>query len=275
MSSPGQAPEEVMEERSGPPHIVISRVTKRYDTAQRGELLALRDISFDAGRGEFISIVGPSGCGKSTLLYIVAGLLDPTGGTVTVDGKPVDGPSPERGVVLQNFSIFPWRRIADNVVYGPEMRGVPKTERRRLARKYLELVGLGEFADYYPRELSGGMKQRVAIAQMLACNPGIFLMDEPFGALDALTREVLQDQLLQLWERDRKTVLFVTHSIDEAVLLSDRVVIMASRPGRVKQIVPINLPRPRQPNETRALPEFSALRNFIWASIREESLEAA
>jgi NitT/TauT family transport system ATP-binding protein len=264
-----------MEERADTPHIVISHVTKRYVTAQRGELLALRDVSFDAGRGEFISIVGPSGCGKSTLLYIVAGLLEASGGSVTVDGRPIDGPSPDRGVVLQNFSIFPWRRVADNVVYGPQMRGVPKAERRRLARKYLELVGLDDFADYYPRELSGGMKQRVAIAQMLACNPSTFLMDEPFGALDALTREVLQDQLLQLWERDRKTVLFVTHSIDEAVLLSDRVVIMGTKPGRVKQIVPINLPRPRQLAEIRAHPDFSTLRNFIWASIREESLEAA
>ena len=264
-----------MEERADTPHIVISHVTKRYVMAQRGELLALRDVSFEAGRGEFISIVGPSGCGKSTLLYIVAGLLEASGGSVTVDGKPIDGPSPDRGVVLQNFSIFPWRRVADNVVYGPQMRGVPKAERRRLARKYLELVGLDDFADYYPRELSGGMKQRVAIAQMLACNPSTFLMDEPFGALDALTREVLQDQLLQLWERDRKTVLFVTHSIDEAVLLSDRVVIMGSKPGRVKQIVPINLPRPRQLAEIRAHPDFSTLRNFIWASIREESLEAA
>jgi NitT/TauT family transport system ATP-binding protein len=265
-----------MEERAAaPPHIVLSHVTKRYTTAQRGELLALRDVSFEAGRGEFISIVGPSGCGKSTLLYIVAGLLEASGGSVEVDGKAVDGPSPERGVVLQNFSIFPWRRVADNVVYGPQMRGVSKAERRRLAHKYLELVGLEDFADYYPRELSGGMKQRVAIAQMLACNPGIFLMDEPFGALDALTREVLQDQLLRLWERDRKTVLFVTHSIDEAVLLSDRVVIMGTRPGRVKQIVPINLPRPRQPAEIRLHPEFGTLRNFIWSSIREESLEAA
>jgi NitT/TauT family transport system ATP-binding protein len=275
MSPPGQRPEEAMEERADTPHIVISHVTKRYVTAQRGELLALRDVSFEAGRGEFISIVGPSGCGKSTLLYIVAGLLEASGGSVTVDGKPIDGPSPDRGVVLQNFSIFPWRRVADNVVYGPQMRGVPKAERRRLARKYLELVGLDDFADYYPRELSGGMKQRVAIAQMLACNPSTFLMDEPFGALDALTREVLQDQLLQLWERDRKTVLFVTHSIDEAVLLSDRVVIMGTKPGRVKQIVPINLPRPRQLAEIRAHPDFSTLRNFIWASIREESLEAA
>ena len=260
---------------SAQPHIVISHVTKRFRTAQRTELTALRDVSFTATRGEFVAIVGPSGCGKSTLLYAVAGLLESSEGTVTVDGAPVVGPSPERGVVLQNFSIFPWRRVADNVIYGPEMRGIAKAERRQLARKYLDLVGLADFADYYPRELSGGMKQRVAIAQTLACNPSILLMDEPFGALDALTREVLQDQLLQLWERDRKTVLFVTHSIDEAVLLADCVVIMGTRPGRVKQIVPVDLPRPRRPSEIRALPEFSRLRNLIWSSIREESMEAA
>jgi len=255
-----------MAERADTPHIVISHVTKRYVTAQRGELLALRDVSLEADRGEFISIVGPSGCGKSTLLYIAAGLLEASSGSVTVDGKLIDGPSPDRGVVLQNFSIFPWRRVADNVVYGPQMRGVPKAERRRLARKYLELVGLDDFADYYPRELSGGMKQRVAIAQMLACNPNIFLMDEPFGALDALTREVLQDQLLQLWDRDRKTVLFVTHSIDEAVLLSDRIIVMTARPGTVKGVVDIDLARPRDENQQ----EFLAYRRQVTELLQHE-----
>ncbi|HEX2888759.1 ABC transporter ATP-binding protein [Vineibacter terrae] len=255
------------------PHISVDHVNKRFQTASRAQLQALKDVSFSATRGEFISIVGPSGCGKSTLLYIVAGLLDASDGTVTVDDARVTGPSPDRGVVLQNFSIFPWRRVIDNVAYGPEMRGASRQERRRIARQYLETVGLGEFAEYFPRELSGGMKQRIAIAQMLACNPSIFLMDEPFGALDALTREVLQEQLLRLWERDRKTVLFVTHSIDEAVLLSDRVIVMATRPGRIKEIVPIDLPRPRRAEEIRALPQFGTLRKHIWASIRAETLE--
>lgn len=255
-------------------HITISHVSKSYSTAQRGELLALSNVSFAARRGEFVSIVGPSGCGKSTLLYIVAGLMQASSGQVLVDDRPVKGPSPERGVVLQNFSIFPWRTVIDNVAYGPEMSGVSRKERRRQAEGYLELVGLREFADYYPRELSGGMKQRIAIAQMLACNPSIFLMDEPFGALDALTREILQDQLLQLWERDRKTVLFVTHSIDEAVLLSDRIVIMGRRPGHIKHTLDVGLPRPRNPEQVRALPEFGRLRNFVWSSIREDSMDA-
>jgi len=253
-------------------HVTISNVRKVYHTAARGELLALSDVSFTARRGEFVSIVGPSGCGKSTLLYIVAGLLRASAGQVLVDGLPVDGPSPDRGVVLQNFSIFPWRTAINNVAYGLEMAGVARKERLEQARGYLDLVGLGEFASYYPRELSGGMKQRVAIAQMLACNPKIFLMDEPFGALDALTREVLQHQLLQLWERDRRTVLFVTHSIDEAVLLSDRIVIMGRRPGHIKQILDVDLPRPRNPEQVRVIPEFTRLRNFVWASIRDDSL---
>ena len=255
-------------------HIAISNVTKSYHTAQRGDLLALMEVSFTARRGEFVSIVGPSGCGKSTLLYIVAGLLKASTGEVVVGDVPVKGPSPDRGVVLQNFSIFPWRSVIDNVAYGPEMAGVPRKERYQQARKFLELMGLGEFADYYPRELSGGMKQRIAIAQMLACNPSILLMDEPFGALDALTREVLQAQLLQIWERDRKTVLFVTHSIDEAVLLSDRIVIMGRRPGHIKAVLDVELPRPRAPEETRALPEFGRIRNFVWSSIREDSVDA-
>jgi NitT/TauT family transport system ATP-binding protein len=253
------------------PHLSIANVSMNYHTANRGNLLALDKISFAVRTGEFVSIVGPSGCGKSTLLYIVAGLLRATSGQVLAKGVPVNGPSPDRGVVLQNFSIFPWRRVLENVAYGPEMSGAGKTESRAQAMKFLRLVGLADFADYYPRELSGGMKQRVAIAQMLACNPSVFLMDEPFGALDALTREILQDQLLQLWEQDRKTVLFVTHSIDESVLLSDRIIIMGPRPGHIKQIVDVDLPRPRHSAEIRALPEFARLRNIVSASIREDA----
>jgi NitT/TauT family transport system ATP-binding protein len=257
------------------PHLSICNVTMKYHTANRGDLLALDTVSFTVLTGEFVSIVGPSGCGKSTLLYIVAGLLRATSGEVLSKGVPVAGPSPDRGVVLQNFSIFPWRRIVENVAYGPEMTGLGKRERHALAMKYLRLVGLADFADYYPRELSGGMKQRVAIAQMLACNPSVFLMDEPFGALDALTREILQDQLLQLWEQDRKTVLFVTHSIDESVLLSDRIIIMGRRPGHIKQIIDVSLPRPRRSAEIRLLPEFARLRNMVSALIREEAEAAA
>lgn len=253
-------------------HIDVRRITQRFNTGRRGDLLALDNVDLQAHRGEFVSIVGPSGCGKSTLLYIVAGLLDATSGEVRVNGVAITGPSPDRGLVLQNSSIFPWRTVEENVAFGPQMAGLSRVERQALVAKYLDMVGLTKFAKFHPRELSGGMKQRIAIAQMLACGPSIFLMDEPFGALDSLSREVLQDQLLQLWERDRKTVLFVTHSIDEAVLLSDRVVIMSPLPGRVKEIVSIDLPRPRQ--EARLLPEFGVLRNYIWSAIRNESMEA-
>lgn len=267
MNMPSVAPE-----APSPVHVDLRRITQRYRTGRRGDLLVLDLVDLQARRGEFVSIVGPSGCGKSTLLYIVAGLLQASEGEVVVDGKPVTGPDPDRGLVLQNSSIFPWRTVEENVAFGPQMAGVPEGERRALVARYLDMVGLAKFAGFYPRELSGGMKQRIAIAQMLACGPSVFLMDEPFGALDSLSREVLQDQLLQLWERDRKTVLFVTHSIDEAVLLSDRVVIMSPLPGRVKEIVPINLPRPRE--AARALPEFGRLRNHIWAAVRQETMEA-
>jgi ABC-type nitrate/sulfonate/bicarbonate transport system ATPase subunit len=255
-----------------PVHVDMRGVTQRYRTGRRGDLLALDRVDLQARRGEFVSIVGPSGCGKSTLLYIVAGLLEASEGEVLVDGKKIDGPDPDRGLVLQNSSIFPWRTVEENVAFGPQMAGVAAGKRRALTKHYLEMVGLEKFATFYPRELSGGMKQRIAIAQMLACGPSVFLMDEPFGALDSLSREVLQDQLLQLWERDRKTVLFVTHSIDEAVLLSDRVVVMSPLPGRVKEIVPIDLPRPRE--DARASQAFGQLRNHIWAAIRQETMEA-
>lgn len=253
-------------------HVEIRRISQRYHTGRRGELLALDHVDLAVRRGEFVSIVGPSGCGKSTLLYIVAGLLEPSEGEVVVDGRRIDGPHPDRGLVLQNSSIFPWRTVEENVAFGPQMAGVRGDQRRALVAHHLDMVGLSKFATFYPRELSGGMKQRIAIAQMLACAPSVFLMDEPFGALDSLSREVLQDQLLQLWERDRKTVLFVTHSIDEAALLSDRVVVMSPLPGRVKEIVPIDLPRPR--DDARTNPAFGRLRNHIWSAIREETMEA-
>jgi NitT/TauT family transport system ATP-binding protein len=259
-------------QKTSPVHVDVRRISQRFRSGRGADLLALDRVDLQAQRGEFVSIVGPSGCGKSTLLYIVAGLLQASEGEVVVDGRPIDGPDPDRGLVLQNSSIFPWRTVEQNVAFGPEMCRMPQQERRKLVDHYLDMVGLAKFASFYPRELSGGMKQRIAIAQMLACGPSLCLMDEPFGALDSLSREVLQDQLLQLWERDRKTVLFVTHSIDEAVLLSDRIVVMSPLPGRVKEIVDVDLPRPRQ--NTRALPEFGRLRNRIWSAIRQESMEA-
>ena len=196
--------------------------------------------------GEFVSILGPSGCGKSTLLYIVGGFVQPTQGTVAVDGKPVTGPGPDRGPVFQEFALFPWKTVLGNVMYGPLERGMAKSKAEEKARMLIALVHLTGYENFYPKELSGGMKQRVAIARTLAYGPSILLMDEPFGALDAHTRTGLQRELLEIWERDRKTVLFVTHSVEEAVFLSDRVVVLTRSPGRIKETIKIDLPRPRR-----------------------------
>jgi NitT/TauT family transport system ATP-binding protein len=197
-------------------------------------------------QGEFVSILGPSGCGKSTLLYIVGGFVQPTAGTVAVNGAPVTGPGPDRGPVFQEFALFPWKTVLGNVMYGLIEQGVPRAKAEAKARALIALVHLEGYENFYPKELSGGMKQRVAIARTLAYGPGILLMDEPFGALDAHTRTGLQHELLEIWERDRKTVLFVTHSVEEAVFLSDRVVVLTRSPGRIKAVVDIDLPRPRR-----------------------------
>jgi len=196
--------------------------------------------------GEFVSILGPSGCGKSTLLYIVGGFVQPTEGTVAVNGKTVTGPGPDRGPVFQEFALFPWKTVLGNVMYGPLERGMKKSKAEEKARALIALVHLTGYENFYPKELSGGMKQRVAIARTLAYGPSILLMDEPFGALDAHTRTGMQKELLEIWERDRKTVLFVTHSVEEAVFLSDRVVVLTRSPGRIKDTVEIDLPRPRR-----------------------------
>ena len=196
--------------------------------------------------GEFVSILGPSGCGKSTLLYIVGGFVQPSEGTVQVDGKPVTGPGPDRGPVFQEFALFPWKTVLGNVMYGPLERGMARSKAEEKARALIALVHLTGYENFYPKELSGGMKQRVAIARTLAYGPSILLMDEPFGALDAHTRTGMQKELLEIWERDRKTVLFVTHSVEEAVFLSDRVVVLTRSPGRIKETIEIDLARPRR-----------------------------
>jgi NitT/TauT family transport system ATP-binding protein len=226
--------------------IAIERLSKTFDTARGTSHLALRDIALDVARGEFVSVLGPSGCGKSTLLYIVGGFVPPSEGAVRVGGKPVTGPGPDRGPVFQEFALFPWKTVLGNVMYGLIEQGRPKREAEQRARALIDLVHLSGYENFYPKELSGGMKQRVAIARTLAYGPGILLMDEPFGALDAHTRTGMQRELLEIWERDRKTVLFVTHSVEEAVFLSDRVVVLTRAPGRVKQIVRIDLARPRR-----------------------------
>jgi NitT/TauT family transport system ATP-binding protein len=226
--------------------IAIERLSKSFETSRGTSHLALSDISLDVAAGEFVSILGPSGCGKSTLLYIVGGFVMPGAGAVRVKGKPVAGPGPDRGPVFQEFALFPWKTVLGNVMYGLREQGVARRDAEKRARALIELVHLKGYENFYPRELSGGMKQRVAIARTLAYGPAMLLMDEPFGALDAHTRTGMQNELLEIWERDRKTVLFVTHSVEEAVFLSDRVVVLTRSPGRIKEIIRIELPRPRQ-----------------------------
>jgi len=229
--------------------IAIERLSKAFETTRRARHLALADVSLDVAEGEFVSILGPSGCGKSTLLYIVGGFVPPSEGTVAVNGKAVTGPGPDRGPVFQEFALFPWKTVLGNVMYGPLERGMAKSKAEEKARALIALVHLTGYENFYPKELSGGMKQRVAIARTLAYGPSILLMDEPFGALDAHTRTGMQHELLEIWERDRKTVLFVTHSVEEAVFLSDRVVVLTRSPGRIKETVRIDLPRPRRRSE--------------------------
>ena len=230
--------------------IEIEGLSKSFETRHgRRQHLALTDIALTVAAGEFVSILGPSGCGKSTLLYMVGGFVAPTTGTVRVDGKPVTGPGPDRGPVFQEFALFPWKTVLGNVTYGLLQQGVGKAKAEARARELLAMVRLGGYESFYPKELSGGMKQRVALARTLAYGPSILLMDEPFGALDAHTRTRLQGDLLEIWERDRKTVLFVTHGVDEAVLLSDRVVVLTGAPGRIKAEIRIDLRRPRHRTE--------------------------
>jgi NitT/TauT family transport system ATP-binding protein len=226
--------------------IVIEGLTKSFEPTRRQRHLALGDLSLSIGEGEFVSILGPSGCGKSTLLYVVGGFVPPTSGKVVVNGKAVTGPGPDRGPVFQEFALFPWKTVLGNVMYGLLEQGEPKALAESKARALISLVHLAGYEDFYPKQLSGGMKQRVAIARTLAYGPKILLMDEPFGALDAHTRTGLQRELLEIWERDRKTVLFVTHSVEEAVFLSDRVVVLTRSPGRIKAMIDIDLPRPRR-----------------------------
>ena len=229
------------------PHIEVRDVSLTYDTPA-GRVAGVQAASFDIAQSEFLCIVGPSGCGKSTLLNLIAGFLQPSGGEIRIGGKPVNGHGLDRGVVFQDFAqLFPWRTALGNVTFGLEMKGVAKAEREEIARKQLALVKLEKFTASYPHHLSGGMQQRVAIARALAYNPSVLLMDEPFAALDALTRDEMQRLLAEVWRETRKTVIYVTHNVAEAVYLADRVIVMTPHPGTVKAVIPIALPRPRDP----------------------------
>ena len=254
-----------------PVKVHIDNVVKKFN-GRNGEMIALNGVTLDIHDNEFICVVGPSGCGKSTLLNIIAGLLEPTSGQVYCDGKLVEGTGTDRGVVFQQYALFPWLTVKKNVRFALEMRGIKGKEADQLAMKYLEKVDLVKFANHYPKELSGGMKQRAAIARAYAAEPQVLLMDEPFGALDAQTRTQLQSELLQTWERDMKTCFFITHHVDEAIILAQKVIVMSARPGRVKAVIDIDIPYPRD-QETKMSPRFLELKNEIWSLVYQEYLE--
>ena len=239
----------------------VSRVTD--DTG----VLALDGIDLDVRDNEFLTVIGPSGCGKTTLLRILAGLLPYDGGVVEIDGKPVRGPGPDRAVVFQSFALLPWADVLANVGFGLRLQGVPRAQRDEIAMRYVKLVGLDGFERRLPRQLSGGMQQRVGLARALAVNPKILLMDEPFGALDEQTRRLLQEQLLEIWEKERKTVVFITHSMEEAVLLGDRLVLLSPRPGRVQEMIDVDLPRPRSGAIERSA-AFVDIKETVWDHLR-------
>jgi NitT/TauT family transport system ATP-binding protein len=250
--------------------IVVDGVDKRY-VSSSGPVDALRRVSLTVGAGEFCTVIGPSGCGKSTLLGMLGGLVRPDAGRVLIDGRPVDGPDPRRAAtVFQDPGLFPWRTALENIEFGLELQGAPRDRRRAVAGELLGPLGLREFAGKYPRELSGGMRQRVAIGRALAIDTPIVLMDEPFGALDEQTRVLMGEWLLDIWRRTRKTVVFVTHSLHEALALSTRVVVMTARPGRIKSVLELPMPYPRAMESS----ELVALRAKLWSEIREESLRA-
>jgi NitT/TauT family transport system ATP-binding protein len=246
----------------------IEHVSLEYPQAGR-TFLALDDVSLTIDQGEFVTIVGPSGCGKSSLLSLVAGLLKPTRGVLTLDGRPISKPGPDRAVVFQDFALLPWRTVLSNVELGAEIRGVPAAERHEIARRYIGMVGLREFEHSYPHQLSGGMRQRVGIARALSVGPELLLMDEPFGALDAQIRTLMGVELLRIWAREQKSILFITHDIDESVYLADRVLVMSASPGRFIEDIRIDLPRPRA-IELRNTPEFAAYRQRIWDLLEEQ-----
>ena len=246
-----------------------ARDISMFFTRRGRQIEALRDVSLAIGAGQFVSIVGASGCGKTTLLRIVDGLITPSSGEILVNGKPVTGPGPDRGFVFQQDALFPWRTVFDNVRFGLQVQGHNKRDSVERVNRFIQMVGLDGFEHHFPHELSGGMRQRANLARALSIDPDVLLMDEPFAALDAQTREIMQAELLRIWRQNRKTVLFITHQIDEAVYLADRVVVMTSRPGRVKAVLEVDIPRPRQLSVKRT-PRFLELVDEIWAMIEEE-----
>ena len=257
---------------SGAAQIAVERVSHVYRPPRGRPVLALDDVSLAVGDREFVALLGPSGCGKSTLLYLIGGFLPVEQGAITVDARPIAGPGPDRGIVFQHFALFPWKTVLQNVLYGLEKQGLPRDARGRRAREFIDLVGLGGFEDSYPSQLSGGMKQRAAIARTLAIDPRILLMDEPFGALDAQTRSLMQGELLRIWQRSRKTVIFVTHDVQEAVFLAERIAVMSARPGHIKEIVEARFDR-EDPDLLRRA-EFVEKVDEVWNLVRGEAILA-
>ncbi|SFL31905.1 ABC transporter ATP-binding protein [Pelosinus propionicus] len=241
---------------------------KQQDSDSLTNFEAIKQLNLTVKQGEFLAIVGPSGCGKSTFLDMIAGLAKPSSGEIFIDNRKITGPALDRGIVLQGYALFPWRTVRKNVEFGLEIKKIPEKDRKDISQRYIELVGLKNFEERYPHELSGGMKQRVAIARALAYDPEVLLMDEPFAAVDAQTRETLQEELLRIWEQTQKTIVFVTHGIDEAVFLADRVAVMTTNPGTIKDIITINLPRPR--DGIRSSAEFGWARHKIWELLQND-----
>ena len=251
--------------------VKIDHVEKIYD-GRKGKMIALNGVDLDIMENEFICVVGPSGCGKSTLLNIIAGLLEPTSGAVYVNGKKVEGTGTERGVVFQQYALFPWLTVMKNVMFGLKLKGMSDEEAKKIAMKYIKMVELEDFVDSYPKELSGGMKQRVAIARAYAVQPEVLLMDEPFGALDAQTRTQLQSELIRTWQEEKKTCFFITHDVEEAIILATKVIVMSARPGRIKTIIDIDLPYPRT-QEMKMEQQFLDLKARIWGEVYQDYLE--
>jgi NitT/TauT family transport system ATP-binding protein len=247
--------------------IVIRNLTKTYSS---GGVVALEDINLEVQPNESLCILGPSGCGKTTLLRIIDCLIARDQGEILIDGQLVTQPRPDIAMVFQHFGLFPWKRLEENIAYGLELRGRSRQEISATVERYVALIGLDGFEKSYPHQLSGGMQQRAGLARAMAINPSVLLMDEPFGALDAQTREFMQEELLRILENEKKTMLFVTHSIDEAILLGDRIVVMARRPGRIKEILPVDIPRPRKILSVRAHPRYIELRNSIWEMLKQD-----
>lgn len=255
--------------------ITIENVNHRYVSAGRGETVALQDVDLHVKENEFLTVIGPSGCGKTTLMRAVGGLVVPTSGVVAIDGQRVVGPHQEAAIVFQNFALLPWETVLKNVAFGLELRGVRKAERLNRAQEYIQKVGLVGFENKYPRELSGGMQQRVGLARALAVESPILLMDEPFGALDQQTRRYMQEELLNIWQSDQRTVIFVTHDMEEAVLLGDRIVLMSARPGKIEEVIDVNLPRPRNAESAEASPEMIGLKEYLWTRLKDMHEQAS